>query len=61
MQDFSAILDFVIFDGLFSKGKISEVILAEVKSGYAALNDIEKSIKRAIDKGKVNFELMRIK
>ncbi|MEM3641478.1 MAG: Holliday junction resolvase-like protein [Candidatus Bathyarchaeia archaeon] len=54
-------IDFVIFDGLFSKGRISEVVVAEVKSGNATLNDVEKSIKRAIEKGRVDFELLRIK
>ncbi len=54
-------VDFVIFDGLFSKGKISDLIIAEVKSGNATLNEVEKSIRRAIDKGRVGFELIRIK
>jgi predicted Holliday junction resolvase-like endonuclease len=53
-------VDFVIFDGLFSKGKVSELTIAEVKSGNATLKDVEKSVKHAIDKGRVNWELIRI-
>jgi predicted Holliday junction resolvase-like endonuclease len=52
-------VDFVIFDGIFGKGKVSRLTIAEIKSGSSKLTASEKSIQRAIEKGKVEFELIR--
>jgi len=54
-------IDFVIFDGLFSKKKVNEIIIAEVKSGGSKMKEAEKSVKKAVDKGKVSFELIQVK
>lgn len=52
-------IDFVIFNGLFKKGRVSNVTIAEVKSGASRLTPGEKSIEKAVRKGKVDFELIR--
>jgi len=50
----------VIFQGLFPTKKVKELTVIEVKSGNSRMNETEESIKKAIDKGKVSFELIRI-
>lgn len=52
-------IDFVIFDGMFAKDSITNLTIAEVKSGSSQLTPMEKSIQRAVDKGKVSFELIK--
>jgi len=52
-------IDFIVFKGMDEK-KISEVIFVEVKSGNAKLNNHEKNLKDAIDKGKVRWVEYRI-
>jgi len=53
-------IDFVIFNGLFSKKKVDEIIIAEVKSGNSKMGETEKSVEKAVEKGKVNFELIQV-
>ena len=53
-------IDFVVFQGLFPTKKVNELTVIEVKSGNSRMNETEESIKKAIDKGKVSFELIRI-
>lgn len=52
-------IDFVVFDGLFAKRSVSGLSIIEVKSGVSNLTETEKSIKRAVDKGRVNFEILK--
>ena len=53
-------IDFVIFDGLFPKGKIKKLTITEIKSGNSRMNEVEKSVKTAVEKGRVDFELIRV-
>ncbi len=53
-------IDFVVFDGLFQNRKVRELTIVEVKSGNSALNEAEKSVEKAIEKGKFSFELLRV-
>ena len=53
-------IDFVVFQGLFPEKKVRGLTVIEVKSGTSKMTEAEKSIKKAIDKGKVSFELIRI-
>lgn len=53
-------IDFVIFNGLFSSKKVDEIIIAEVKSGDSKMSEEEKSVQKAVEKGKVNFELIQV-
>ena len=52
-------LDFWVFKGL-SNDYITEVVLLEIKSGAAELNNRQKQIKRAVDEGRIKFEVFRI-
>lgn len=47
-------VDFIAFKGLDEKN-VEEVIFIEVKTNSSRLNQTEKSIKDAIDSGKVRF------
>lgn len=48
-------VDFIGFSGLSEKGTVDEVLLIEVKSGDSKLNNHEKSLKNAIQNGKVRY------
>jgi predicted Holliday junction resolvase-like endonuclease len=51
-------IDYVIFDGL-AEGRLERVIFLEVKSGAnTALNKNEREIQRAIEEGRVQFEML---
>lgn len=52
-------IDFLVFKGADSKN-IDEVIFVEVKSGKAKINNHEKNLKNAIEKGKVRWEEYRV-
>ncbi|HWI93664.1 MAG TPA: Holliday junction resolvase-like protein [Flavisolibacter sp.] len=50
-------IDYVIFEGLHSRSKISRVIFTEIKTGAARLNNHQKEIKQLVEKGKVEFQI----
>lgn len=52
-------VDFLVFRGLDEK-QVSEVVFVEVKSGGSRLNGTEKSLKEAVEAGKVRWEEYRI-
>ncbi len=52
-------VDYIVFSGL-SKGKPSEVIFVEVKTGDARLSPTEKALKEAIEAGKVRWVEYRL-
>jgi predicted Holliday junction resolvase-like endonuclease len=54
-------IDFVIFDGLFAQEKVTSLTIAEVKSGSSQLTQMEKSIQRAVERGRVDFEIIKQK
>ncbi len=47
-------VDFVVFSGA-SKGEIEELVFVEVKSGGAGLTRIERSLRDAIEAGKIRW------
>ena len=51
-------VDFVAFAGL-SKGKVSEVVFIEVKTGSSRLSPVEESVKAAVEVGRVRYEVYR--
>ena len=51
--------DFIVFEGLDER-EITAVVFVEVKSGNAKLSHTEKSLKQAIDSGKVRFETYEV-
>lgn len=54
-------IDFIAFDGLFEKDEVNQITFIEAKTGNAKQSPREKSIKNAIEKGKVYFEEFRLK
>lgn len=48
-------VDFIAFSGLSEKNKIEEVVFIEVKTGQSKLNEHEKQLKEAIQKGRVRY------
>jgi len=52
-------IDYIVFEGLDS-GNITRVVFLEVKSGNAALNHAERSLRDGIRAGRVAFEEYRV-
>ncbi len=48
-------IDLIVFNGL-SANKVTSISFIEVKSGNARLNDHQKSIKDAVQEGKVKYK-----
>ena len=51
-------VDFLVFAGS-TAGAISEVVFVEVKSGSAGLNKAERSLREAVEAGRVRWEEYR--
>lgn len=51
-------VDFLVFSGSTS-GSITEVVFVEVKSGGAGLNKAERSLREAVEAGKVRWQEYR--
>jgi predicted Holliday junction resolvase-like endonuclease len=52
-------VDFIFFSGA-SRGEIDEVVFIEVKTGEGSLSPVEKSLKKAIDKGRIRYVEYRV-
>ncbi|HLD04266.1 MAG TPA: Holliday junction resolvase-like protein [Candidatus Nanoarchaeia archaeon] len=52
-------IDFIVFEGMDEKN-IQEVVFVEVKSGDSQLSTPERTLKKAIEKGKVRWEEYRV-
>lgn len=52
-------VDYLIFDGL-SEGKDLELVFCEIKTGGAKLSLHELALKKAIETGRVRFEVLRL-
>lgn len=52
-------VDFIAFKGMDEK-HIEEISFIEVKSGKSKLNSVEKSLKEAVQKGKVTWKEYRV-
>lgn len=53
-------IDFIAFDGLFNDDRVSKITFIDAKTGDAKLSSRQKSIRKAIDDGKVFFEEFRL-
>lgn len=49
-------IDYVIFEGLATKGKVDKIFFIDIKTGNARLNRRQKEIKSVINSKKVNFK-----
>jgi len=52
-------VDFVVFDGYF-QGAVTDITFVEFKTGQSRLSKIQDSIRTAIEKKRVRFELRRL-
>lgn len=52
-------VDYISFDGL-SKGAVTGITFIEVKSGQAALSQVERTVRDAVDAGRVHYVQYRI-
>jgi predicted Holliday junction resolvase-like endonuclease len=57
-------IDYIIFDGYTDtkdgEGEIREVIFADIKTGNASLTKTQRSIKKAIEEGRVRWETIHL-
>ena len=53
-------IDFLVFVGS-NKKTVEEVVFVEVKTGKSQLNSHERTLKNAIDAGRVRYETIRLK
>jgi predicted Holliday junction resolvase-like endonuclease len=53
-------IDFIAFDGLFQENKVDKITFIDAKTGEASLTPRQKSIRKAVDNGKVYFEEFRL-
>ncbi|MEM2160128.1 MAG: Holliday junction resolvase-like protein [Candidatus Nitrosotenuis sp.] len=53
-------IDFISFDGLFHDDKVEKITFIDAKTGDAKLTPRQKSIRNAIENGKVYFEEFRL-
>jgi predicted Holliday junction resolvase-like endonuclease len=51
-------VDFIVFEGMDGK-EVNKITFVEVKSGKADLNPVERSLRDAIQAGKVGWEIYR--
>jgi len=50
-------IDYVIFEGLSTKGSVSRIIFSDIKTGKAVLTAKQKEIKSLVDRKKVDWDL----
>lgn len=53
-------VDFIVFDGYFH-GEVTDITFVEFKTGASRMSDIQKSIRRAVEKKRVRFEERRLR
>lgn len=51
-------IDYVIFSGLASRGRVDSLFFVDVKSGGSRLTKGQKAIKSAIQSGAINFKVI---
>ncbi|RPJ07745.1 MAG: hypothetical protein EHM28_06170 [Spirochaetaceae bacterium] len=52
-------VDFIVFEGA-SRGDVRNIVFVEVKSGGSKPTAVQKSIRRAVEEGRVKWELYRV-
>ena len=52
-------VDFVVFKGAAS-GEVEELVLVEVKSGGSSLSRVERSLREAVESGRVRWAEYRV-
>ncbi len=52
-------VDFVVFDGL-DAGSVERVVFVEVKTGLSALSSRERQVRDAVERGRVEWQVLRL-
>ena len=52
-------IDYIVFDGVSSRGKIESVKFIDCKSGSAGLNQHQKQVKQAVEEERITLEIYR--
>lgn len=52
-------VDFISFEGLSETGETNEILFIEVKTGKSELSAREKSVKKAVEEGRVRYAVYR--
>jgi len=50
-------IDYVIFEGLSYKGRVSRLVFADVKTGASRLTNVQKELKSLVERKKVNWDI----
>jgi len=53
-------VDFVVFDGLRAHDEVEEIVFVEVKTGQSRLTARERSVRRAVEEGRVSWLETRV-
>ena len=53
-------VDYVLFDGLTTERSVREITFIEVKCGRSRLTSVQRSVREAIEKGRIRTELWEI-
>lgn len=51
-------IDYIVFRGLSDRGVVEAVEFVDVKSGRARLTGVQTDIRRAVERGRVGFEVV---
>lgn len=49
-------IDYIIFEGLSTKGRVERMLFSDIKTGNARLNAHQKSIKSVVENKKLNWD-----
>ncbi len=49
-------IDYVIFEGLTQKGKVSKILFVDIKTGKASLSGRQKTIRNLVEDKKVTWD-----
>lgn len=52
-------IDYIVFDGM-SNGQLEKLIIVEVKKGKGRASKIQRQIRKIIEDGKIEWELIKI-
>lgn len=53
-------VDYVLFEGLTVERKVKQITFIEVKSGRSRLSSVQRSVREAVEKGRIDTEVWEI-
>lgn len=49
-------IDYVVFDGLSSRGSVSKIVFMDIKTGRSRLNDTQEEIRSLVERKRVVWD-----